>query len=67
MPKRKRSFRTRRRRLSAPAVLRSPTRPSKCKQWGEESMIAAISAVKSGVPVKRAAEEHGVPRTTLHN
>ena len=30
-------------------------------------MIAAISAVKSGVPVKRAAEEHGVPRTTVRN
>ena len=30
-------------------------------------MIAAISVVKSGVPVKRAAEEHGVPRTTLHD
>ena len=28
-------------------------------------MIAAIRAVKSGVPVKRAAEEHCVPRTTL--
>ena len=30
-------------------------------------MIAAIGAVKSGVPVKRAAEEHCVPRTTLRD
>ena len=67
MPKRKRSFRTRKRSSSAPAVLRSPARPSKRKRWGEELMIAAISAVKSGVPVKRAAEEHGVPRTTLRD
>ena len=30
-------------------------------------MIAAIRAVNSGVPVKRAAEEHCVPRTTLRD
>ena len=58
------SFHTRKRRSSTPIVLRSPARPSKCKQWAEESMIAAIIVVKSGVPVKRAAEEHGVPSNT---
>jgi len=30
-------------------------------------MIAAIESVKGGQSVKRAAEEHGVPRTTLQD
>ena len=28
-------------------------------------MVAAMNAVKNGIPIKRAAEEHGVPTTTL--
>ena len=28
-------------------------------------MVAAMNAVKNGMPIKRAAEEHGVPTTTL--
>ena len=30
-------------------------------------MINAIEAVKKGCSIKRAAEEHGVPRSTLHD
>ena len=39
----------------------------KRKQWSEESMLAAMVAVRSGTSVKRAAIEHGVPRTTLQD
>ena len=30
-------------------------------------MVAAMSAVQNGMPIKRAAEEHGVPTTTLRD
>ena len=51
---------------SAPAVLRSPRR-GKRKQWDEDAMLAALEAVRSGCSIKRAALEHGVPRTTLYD
>ena len=35
------------------------------KQWSEEQMLAAIEDVADGVPQNRAADLHGVPRTTL--
>ena len=40
-------------------------RAKKREQWSEESMQAALGAVKSGVSVLRTAREHGVPRQTL--
>ena len=39
---------------SAPAVLRTPTKPKKRKQWSEEAMVAALDAVKEGESVLRA-------------
>ena len=51
---------------SAPAILHSP-RHGKHKQWAQESMLAALEAVRAGCSVKRAALEHGVPRTTLQD
>ena len=52
---------------SAPAVLRSQKKQkqNKRKQWSEESMVAAIDAVKGGKSVLRAAKQFGVPRQTL--
>ena len=63
MPRRKRLKRAR----SAPAVLhRQSNRPAKQKQWKEESMIAALKAVREGEEgVNRVAALYGVPRTTL--
>ena len=52
---------------SAPAVLRSPRRPAKRKQWTNEAMVAALEAVKQGETILRAARTHGVPRTTLQD
>ena len=43
----------------APPVLQSPKKQLK---WTNESMIRAMDAVKQGSSVKRAAEQHGVPR-----
>ena len=41
-------------------------RSSKRKQWSEEQMAAALNAVlKDGLSGNRAADAHGVPRTTL--
>ncbi|CAI8043787.1 Tigger transposable element-derived protein 6, partial [Geodia barretti] len=67
MPKRKRSFCRRRRSESAPAVLLTSRRQSKRKQWADEEMAAAMSAVRNGMAIKRAAEEHGVPPSTLRD
>ena len=39
-------------------------RGKKRKTWTEDSMKAAMDAVREGVPVKRAALNHRVPRTT---
>ena len=49
---------------SALPVLQSPKKRLK---WTNESMIRAMDAVKQGSSVKRAAEQHGVPRTTLRD
>ena len=59
MPRRKRPHV----KASPPAVLES-RRAKKRKKWPNESMLAALEAVKNGCPVKRAAMEHNVPRTT---
>ncbi len=60
------SYKCRRRPRSAPPIMRSPVRPKKRKQWSEDSMKAAIKAVQDGLTsINRAADEHGVPRTTL--
>ena len=43
-------------------------RPSKLKQWSDESMRGAMEAVKGGLMgVNRASREFGVPRTTLRD
>ena len=36
-------------------------------KWRNESMLNALEAVKKGSSIKRAAEEYGVPRTTLQD
>ena len=61
--KRKRHLRSK----SAPPKFGKPKHTGKRKQWTEESMIAAMEAVKSGISVSRAALEHNVPRTTLQD
>ena len=67
MGRTKRGRRGRPRSKSAPAVLRTPTKCKKRKQWSEEAMVAALDAVKEGESVLRASREHGVPRQTLRD
>ena len=57
----------RKRSRSAPAILVSPTKPSKRrKQWSDVQMEAAIEAVQTGQSgINCAARDHGVPPTTL--
>ena len=55
------------RSVSAPAVLRSPKKVKKRKQWSNEAMETALDAVKNGESILRAAREHGVPRQTLRD
>ena len=58
----------RKRSHSAPATLCRPSsRPSKRKQWTEESMTAALKAIEDGSSVSRASRDFGVPRSTLHD
>ena len=53
-------------RASAPRCSPRKKRQSvKRKQWSNESMEAALKAVKDGMGVNKAAELHGVPKTTL--
>ena len=42
-------------------------RPDTYKLWRNESMVRAMEAVAQGQSVRRAAEEHGIPRSTLHD
>ena len=43
-----------------------PNRPSKLRQWSDETMRAAMNSVQEGVmSINRAAIEHGVPTTSL--
>ena len=67
MIRRKRRYGARKRSVSAPAAITLSRKPSKRKQWSDEEMVAAIKAVESGMGVKRAAEQHGVPLTTLRD
>ena len=58
----------RKRSRSAPAVLITPAKRAKRKQWTESQMKAAIEAVRSGESgINRAAVDHGIPSTTLKN
>ena len=43
------------------------SRSTKCKNWLEESIKAALEAVKEGQSISQAARDHGVPKTTLYN
>ena len=61
--KTKRSWRLK----SATPKLSNPKHTGKRKQWTEESMIAAMEAVKSVISVSRAALENNVPHTTLQD
>ena len=67
MPARKKRRIGRPRSKSAPAVLRSPKRPTKRIQWSDEAMVAALGAVKGGETILRAARTYGVPRSTLQD
>ncbi len=43
-----------------------PLRPAQYKDWSRESMLAAMKAViEDGMSVRRAAELHQVPKSTL--
>ena len=70
MPRKRKGFGRRlpQRHASAPADLcQTSNRPSKCKCWTNEQMQAALSACSNGMPVKKAAAEHGGPTTTLRD
>ena len=54
----KRRTRGRPRSRSAPAIILSNV-TKKRKLWSNESMCAAMEAVKSGMSINRAAVEHG--------
>jgi len=50
--------------FSAPSVIESS---KKHFNWPKKSMVTAIKAVTQGCSIKRAAMEHGIPRTTLQD
>lgn len=68
MASRSRGKKKRIRSSSAPPSLRSPSKKENVrKTWSNTAMLEAIEKVKKGWSVKRAAVEHGVPRTTLQD
>ena len=44
-----------------------PDRPLKYGSWKAENMEKALVAVERGMSIRKAAELHGVPRSTLHD
>lgn len=44
-----------------------PNRPQHYGLWKIESLEKAIVAVEKGTSIRRAAEMHGIPRSTLHD
>ena len=42
-------------------------RPQSYKNYDEEKLSKAYEAVINGMSMRRAAEEHGIPRSTLHD
>ena len=68
MPRKRCSF-TRKRLRSAPVDLRrsmNPNRQKRRKNWLEESMKAALKAMKEGQSISQVARDHRVPKTTLY-
>ena len=65
MPPPRKKKRGRPRSQSAPAALISEKCRKHRKQWSEDSMVAAIEAVRGGQSVLCAATEYSVPRQTL--
>ena len=47
------------------ACAASTGRPSSYRNWSSRSLSGALEAVAKGTSVRRAAEEHGVPKSTL--
>ena len=45
----------------------SNLRPTRYKNWDEGKLEKACQAVSRGMSIRRAAEEHEVPRSTLHD
>lgn len=41
--------------------------PKRTKQWTDQSMAAALEAVREGEPILCAAKMHGIPRSTLQD
>ena len=63
-----RKKRGRPRSRSAPAAINVEKRVKKRKQWTNEAMVAAMKSVMDeNTPISRAAEMHGVPKSTLHD
>ena len=42
-------------------------RPDHYKDWTDDKMKKAMRAVEEGCSIRKAAEEHGIPRSTLHD
>lgn len=47
--------------------LHAPCRPDKHRLWTSESLQKAIVAVEKGISIRRAAEMHGIPKSTLYD
>ena len=52
---------------SSPPAAVIGCRPANYKDWTESKLYRAFEAVQDGVSIRRAAEAHGVPRTTLQD
>ncbi len=65
MPRRRKSFSSRKRSKSAPPSLPGRRGSEKRKTWANEQMEGALEAVAKGQSVSKAARDHGVPKTTL--
>ena len=45
----------------------APDRPLSYRNYGDQKLVSAVEAVQRGMSIRRACEEYGVPKSTLHD
>ena len=64
---RRRVFKSKATNVHPPLFLNPPCRPCVYGLWKQENMEKGVAAVEKGMSVRRAAELHGIPKSTLYD
>lgn len=52
--------------MAVPSVS-APDRPLSYRNYDDQKLVSAVEAVQRGMSIRRACEEYGVPKSTLHD